>query len=111
VIVTIRPPFLDAHILTLDEASLLQPIAALKRYVAAEALLRKPTSGALDDCGAVAPAVPACARAPLAHDGTAAKPSVAMKSRRLMRFPLAQNFAVHVAVPGNFTQARCSAPE
>src|SRR6266404_4050493 len=61
--------------------------SALKRYVAEEALLRKPTSGALDDCGAVPPAAPACARAPRAHGETAAKPSVARKSRRLMSSP------------------------
>src|SRR6266436_3296350 len=61
--------------------------SALKRYVAGEALLRKPTSGALDDCGALPPACPACARAPRAHAEATAKPSVAMKSRRLMSFP------------------------
>src|SRR5438132_7054398 len=83
--------------------------SALKRYVAGEALLRKPTSGALDDCGAIPPAAPACARAPRAHPETAAKPSVAIKSRRLMSFPRAENYAVHVAVPGPFTQALCSA--
>src|SRR5439155_8520843 len=85
--------------------------SALRRYVAGEALLRKPTSGALDDCGAVPPATPACARAPRAHAETAAKPSVAMKSRRLMGFPRAENYAVHVAVTGPFTQALCSALE
>src|SRR3989442_3686238 len=83
--------------------------SALKRYVAGEALLRKPTSGALDDCGAVPPAAPACARAPRAHAETAPKPNVAMKSRPLMSFPPAENYAVHVAVPGPFTQAAFTA--
>src|SRR5436190_23006461 len=88
-----------------------QKASALKRYVAGEALLRKPTSGALDDCGAVPPATPACARAPRAHAETAAKPSVAMKSRRLMGFPPRRELRRPCCGNGPLHASLCSALE